>query len=162
MSGDPVLITGVGRRAGLHLARAFLQRGVAVIGTYRTRYAEVDELERLGAESNEAGPCSARLEVISRATPAVMDAGVQAAIEKAAGDVVTGDCNLANTAIAERTEGEYGGYLRGLLESWFERTRIRPRIVAEVGEDRASQVAEDVAAAVSAEPSSDHSLLRRP
>ena len=35
-------------------------------------------------------------------------------------------------------------------------------IVAEVGEDRASQVAEDVAAAVSAEPSSDHSLLRRP
>ncbi len=64
---------------------------------FQFRDAEVEtlermqaHLERLVAESNEAGPCSARLEVISRATPAVMDAGVQAAIEKAAGELVPG------------------------------------------------------------------------
>lgn len=50
MTTDPTLITGVGKRAGLHIARAFLQRGMPVIGTYRTRYDGVDELERLGAE----------------------------------------------------------------------------------------------------------------
>ena len=64
---------------------------------FQFRDAEVEtlermqaHLERLVAESNEAGPCSARLEVISRATPAVMDAGVQAAIEKAAGELAPG------------------------------------------------------------------------
>jgi N-carbamoyl-L-amino-acid hydrolase len=64
---------------------------------FQFRDAEVEtlermqaHLERLVAESNEAGPCSARLEVISRATPAVMDTGVQAAIEKAAGELVPG------------------------------------------------------------------------
>jgi N-carbamoyl-L-amino-acid hydrolase len=64
---------------------------------FQFRDAEVEtlermqaHLERLVAESNEAGPCSARLEVISRATPAVMDAGVQAAVEKAAGELVPG------------------------------------------------------------------------
>ena len=64
---------------------------------FQFRDAEVETLERmqahlqrLVAESNEAGPCSARLEVISRATPAVMDAGVQAAIEKAAEELAPG------------------------------------------------------------------------
>ncbi len=64
---------------------------------FQFRDAEVETLERmqahlkrLVAESNEVGPCSARLEVISRATPAVMDAGIQAAIEKAAGELVPG------------------------------------------------------------------------
>jgi len=47
---EATLITGVGRRAGLHLARTFLQRGMPVIGTYRTRYPTLDELEALGAE----------------------------------------------------------------------------------------------------------------
>jgi N-carbamoyl-L-amino-acid hydrolase len=47
-------------------------------------------LERLVSESNAASPCTARLEVISRATPAVMDEGVQAAIEKAAEELVPG------------------------------------------------------------------------
>lgn len=50
MSSDPVLITGVGKRAGWYLARHFLDRGIAVIGTYRTRYARLDELEAYGAE----------------------------------------------------------------------------------------------------------------
>ena len=50
MTGDAVLITGVGRRAGLHLARSFLARGVPVIGTYRSRYEALDELEQHGAE----------------------------------------------------------------------------------------------------------------
>jgi dihydromonapterin reductase/dihydrofolate reductase len=44
------LITGVGRRAGLHLARAFLERGQPVVGTYRTRRPALDELEALGAQ----------------------------------------------------------------------------------------------------------------
>ena len=33
MKNRPVLITGVGRRAGLHLAETFLQRGQPVIGS---------------------------------------------------------------------------------------------------------------------------------
>jgi dihydromonapterin reductase/dihydrofolate reductase len=50
VSDDPVLITGVGRRAGFHLAECLLRRGFAVIGTYRTRYERLDELEQLGGE----------------------------------------------------------------------------------------------------------------
>jgi len=49
VSLDPTLITGVGRRAGFHLAKAFLQRGMPVIGTFRTRYDRLDQLEQLGA-----------------------------------------------------------------------------------------------------------------
>jgi len=44
------LITGIGRRAGFHLARSFLERGRPVIGTYRTDYARLHKLEALGAE----------------------------------------------------------------------------------------------------------------
>ena len=50
MSTDPTLITGVGKRAGLHVARVFLLRGMPVIGTYRTWYPALAELERLGAD----------------------------------------------------------------------------------------------------------------
>jgi dihydromonapterin reductase/dihydrofolate reductase len=50
MTADPTLITGVGRRAGFHIAKAFLQRGMPVIGTFRTRYASLEALEELGAE----------------------------------------------------------------------------------------------------------------
>ena len=50
MIADPILITGVGRRAGFHVARAFLQRGMPVIGTYRTWYPRLEELEQLGAD----------------------------------------------------------------------------------------------------------------
>lgn len=46
----PVLITGIGRRAGLHLARGFLRRGCAVIGTYRSERPALDELRAAGAE----------------------------------------------------------------------------------------------------------------
>ena len=48
-SSDPVLITGVGRRVGLHLACSFLSRGVPVIGTYRTEYASLQQLRDEGA-----------------------------------------------------------------------------------------------------------------
>lgn len=47
---DPVLITGVGKRAGLRLAHAFLERGTPVIGTYRTERPALEELSRKGAE----------------------------------------------------------------------------------------------------------------
>lgn len=50
MTADPTLITGVGRRAGFHIARAFLERGMSVIGTFRTRYPRLEELKRLGAD----------------------------------------------------------------------------------------------------------------
>ena len=45
----PILITGAGRRVGLHLARRFLERGIPVVGTYRNRRASLDELEAAGA-----------------------------------------------------------------------------------------------------------------
>ena len=35
MTVEPILITGVGKRLGRHLANNFLDRGVPVIGTYR-------------------------------------------------------------------------------------------------------------------------------
>ena len=49
MSADPTLITGVGKRAGFHIAKVFLQRGMPVIGTYRSWYPRLEELEGLGA-----------------------------------------------------------------------------------------------------------------
>lgn len=50
MTTDAILITGVGKRLGLHLARNFRSRGVPVIGTYRTRRPALDELHRDGVE----------------------------------------------------------------------------------------------------------------
>ncbi|MEE4292856.1 MAG: dihydromonapterin reductase [Xanthomonadales bacterium] len=50
MSSDAVLITGVARRVGLHLANTFLERGVPVIGTYRSERPSLDELSGRGAE----------------------------------------------------------------------------------------------------------------
>jgi dihydromonapterin reductase/dihydrofolate reductase len=46
----PVLITGVGRRAGLHLAETFLQRGQPVIGTFRTERPSLAALRESGAD----------------------------------------------------------------------------------------------------------------
>jgi dihydromonapterin reductase/dihydrofolate reductase len=45
-----ILITGVGKRIGLSLAKECLSKGYAVIGTYRTKYPALDDLEKLGAE----------------------------------------------------------------------------------------------------------------
>jgi len=45
-----VLITGVGRRVGLHLARNFLQRNVPVIGTFRSERPELEQLRAGGAD----------------------------------------------------------------------------------------------------------------
>lgn len=50
MSSDAVLITGVAKRVGLHLAETFLERGIPVIGTFRTERASLGELERKGVE----------------------------------------------------------------------------------------------------------------
>jgi dihydromonapterin reductase/dihydrofolate reductase len=50
VSHAATLITGVGRRAGLHIARTLLRRGLPVIGTYRSRRPGLQELEQLGAE----------------------------------------------------------------------------------------------------------------
>lgn len=46
----PILVTGVGQRAGLHLARQFLQRGHAVIGTYRRDRPDLAGLRDAGAD----------------------------------------------------------------------------------------------------------------
>lgn len=50
MNPAPVLITGVGKRVGLHLARTFLGRGIPVIGTYRTDRESLAELGEQGAD----------------------------------------------------------------------------------------------------------------
>ena len=47
---EPLLITGVARRVGLHLAHSFLDRGIPVIGTYRSQRPTLVDLERKGAE----------------------------------------------------------------------------------------------------------------
>jgi dihydromonapterin reductase/dihydrofolate reductase len=47
---NPILITGVGQRVGLHLARTFIGRGQTVIGTYRSERDSIGELAKLGAE----------------------------------------------------------------------------------------------------------------
>ncbi|MBT8052892.1 MAG: SDR family oxidoreductase, partial [Gammaproteobacteria bacterium] len=47
---DPVVITGVGRRVGLHLAQNFLDRGVPVVGTYRSERPELEKLKDRGAD----------------------------------------------------------------------------------------------------------------
>lgn len=46
----PILITGVGKRVGLHLANTWLDRGQPVIGTYRTRRDSIDALAARGAD----------------------------------------------------------------------------------------------------------------
>ncbi len=51
---DPILITGVGKRLGLALAKHLLQRDIPVIGTYRRHYDSIDELAGMGAELH---PC---------------------------------------------------------------------------------------------------------
>ena len=47
---SPILITGLGQRLGLALAKHLLSQGISVIGTYRTRRASIDDLEMLGAK----------------------------------------------------------------------------------------------------------------
>lgn len=50
MNPDPILITGVGKRIGLHLARTFLGRGVPVIGTFLTERESLADLKAQGAD----------------------------------------------------------------------------------------------------------------
>jgi len=47
---DPILITGVGRRLGLLLARSYARQGMKVIGTYRTERPELDSLRQQGVD----------------------------------------------------------------------------------------------------------------
>lgn len=47
---DVVLITGIGKRLGLELARHYLAKGDIVIGTYRAEYPSIEELHNKGAE----------------------------------------------------------------------------------------------------------------
>jgi len=47
---DPILITGVGKRIGLHLAQTFLGRGIPVIGTYLSERESLAELSAQGAD----------------------------------------------------------------------------------------------------------------
>ncbi|AAN53848.1 dihydromonapterin reductase [Shewanella oneidensis MR-1] len=45
----PIIITGVGKRIGYALAKHLLAQGHKVIGTYRSHYPSIDELQSLGA-----------------------------------------------------------------------------------------------------------------
>ncbi|TAA47157.1 SDR family oxidoreductase [Corallincola spongiicola] len=54
-SNPPVaLVTGCGRRLGLFIAKQLLQQGYRVLGHYRSRSAELEQLERDGAELFQA------------------------------------------------------------------------------------------------------------
>lgn len=46
----PIFITGVGKRIGYALAKHLLRSGQPIIGTYRTEYASIAELRKLGAD----------------------------------------------------------------------------------------------------------------
>lgn len=50
MKSDGILITGVARRVGLHLAQTFLDRGLPVIGTYRSDHPTLPGLADAGAD----------------------------------------------------------------------------------------------------------------
>jgi dihydromonapterin reductase/dihydrofolate reductase len=50
MKSEAILVTGVSQRIGLHLANTFLDRGIAVIGTYRTPRPSIEALSNKGAE----------------------------------------------------------------------------------------------------------------
>lgn len=53
MDKSPVVITGVGKRIGLALARDFVARGEFVIGTYRSEYPALEELRQAGVELHQ-------------------------------------------------------------------------------------------------------------
>lgn len=53
MNAEPILITGVGKRLGLELARIHLDRGRHVIGTYRTERSALEALKAKGAELHQ-------------------------------------------------------------------------------------------------------------
>ncbi|MEZ9197897.1 dihydromonapterin reductase [Shewanella sp. 10N.286.54.B9] len=48
-----ILITGVGKRVGFYLAKHLAQQGYKVIGTYRSQYPQLQELEALGVELHQ-------------------------------------------------------------------------------------------------------------
>lgn len=50
---SPILITGVGKRIGFYLAKRLTAEGFTVIGSYRTPYSEVEELDKLGIELHQ-------------------------------------------------------------------------------------------------------------
>jgi dihydromonapterin reductase/dihydrofolate reductase len=49
----PILITGVGKRVGFYLAKHLAQQGQKVIGTYRSQYPQLQQLETLGVELHQ-------------------------------------------------------------------------------------------------------------
>ncbi|MFC1666049.1 dihydromonapterin reductase [Pseudomonadota bacterium] len=49
MNQEPILITGVGKRLGLSLARTLLSRGFSVLGTYRSDRPSLEQLRINGA-----------------------------------------------------------------------------------------------------------------
>lgn len=54
MNQDPILITGIGKRIGRHLAQTFLGRGIPVVGTFLT---ERESLADLGAQGADLHCC---------------------------------------------------------------------------------------------------------
>ena len=51
---DPILVTGAGRRVGLHIAQRLHQDGHHVIAHYRTPTAEIEALEKQGVQTLQA------------------------------------------------------------------------------------------------------------
>ena len=100
MSGA-ILITGVGKRVGLHLARTFLGRGAPVVGTFRS---ERESLEGLRAEGADLYACDfdvdGEVEELTRVVSAKYPA-LRAIIHNAS-DWLPDDCDLPSAQIMER------------------------------------------------------------
>jgi dihydromonapterin reductase/dihydrofolate reductase len=123
----PILITGVGRRVGLHLARQFLERGVPVIGTYRSRRDSLDVLETSGAhlvacDFEQAGDLERLIETVRKSTPRLR------AVIHNASDWVPERADLPPRTVFERMMRIHAGVpyelniaLRGALEAQAER-----------------------------------------
>ena len=57
MTNDAVLVTGVGRRLGHHVATQLLERGMEVVGTFRQEREALDTLRALGASLYQVDFC---------------------------------------------------------------------------------------------------------
>ena len=101
MKDDPVLITGVGRRLGLQLAHTFLERGYALIGTYRTRRTAVDELEAKGARLYQCD-FNQPAQVDRLVSKLMIEHESLRAIIHNASDWLPDDCDLTPSEIMER------------------------------------------------------------
>ena len=96
-----ILITGVGKRVGLHLASTFLGRGVPVIGTFRSERESLAGLRTQGADLYDCDfDADGQVEELIRAVAAKYQ-NLRAIIHNAS-DWLPDDCDLPPAQIMHR------------------------------------------------------------